>query len=221
MAFWITHLRICDALLPLLSNIDEDAFIVGSLAPDSGRLNPDMLTYTPSRHILHHTSEDGKTIFYSRFAAQYLTGSDAHRLSFLYGYYSHLYTDHIWATEVYLPLVDANRKRIKSESGFRRYMKGTVESCDRVYLKAHRVESLERLNGMGDFCGDYPDYISPGQINGKLGEIREYYSHIEDDYTADETYFSCSALDGFIAGVSRALSEDTVTRNIIGVLSRI
>jgi len=47
MATWITHLRIADALLKGCSGIEARPFLIGSVAPDSGKLNPDNYTYTP------------------------------------------------------------------------------------------------------------------------------------------------------------------------------
>lgn len=214
MAFWITHLRIADILSERLVP-DPEAFICGSLAPDSGKLNSDMLTYTPSRHVLHHTSDDGKTIYYSRFADEYIFSDercvdDYRRLSFLYGYYTHLYTDHVWATSVYLPLVEANRDRMKNEPGFRRYMKSTVESCDKAYLHAHSVQSLDRLRAFGYFDCDYLDYISSLQLNEKLDEIRNCYSDISLLPEADESYYTCERLDGFINKTASDLLSDGV-----------
>lgn len=36
MASWMVHLRIADAFLDKLENIDETAFVMGNIAPDSG-----------------------------------------------------------------------------------------------------------------------------------------------------------------------------------------
>lgn len=41
MASWMVHLRIADKLLDQLKNIDETAFVMGNIAPDSGVPNED------------------------------------------------------------------------------------------------------------------------------------------------------------------------------------
>ena len=41
MASWMVHLRIADKLLELLKDIDETAFVMGNIAPDSGVPNED------------------------------------------------------------------------------------------------------------------------------------------------------------------------------------
>ena len=41
MASWMVHLRIADELLKHISNIDETAFVMGNIAPDSGVPNED------------------------------------------------------------------------------------------------------------------------------------------------------------------------------------
>ena len=47
MATWITHLRIADALLKDWDSMEKQSFLIGSVAPDSGKLNSDNYTYTP------------------------------------------------------------------------------------------------------------------------------------------------------------------------------
>ena len=56
MASWIVHLRIADKLLERFP-FDEASFVVGSIAPDCGRQNPDGLTYTPSKAVSHCTPD--------------------------------------------------------------------------------------------------------------------------------------------------------------------
>jgi hypothetical protein len=47
MATWITHLRIAEALIEGCGSIEMQPFLIGSVAPDSGKLNSDNYTYTP------------------------------------------------------------------------------------------------------------------------------------------------------------------------------
>ena len=41
MASWMVHLRIADRFLEESENIDETAFVMGNIAPDSGVPNED------------------------------------------------------------------------------------------------------------------------------------------------------------------------------------
>ena len=53
MASWMVHLRIADELLNKLDGIDETAFIVGSIAPDSGVPNADWSVFSPPKSVTH------------------------------------------------------------------------------------------------------------------------------------------------------------------------
>ena len=47
MASWMVHLRIADELLKHLDNVDETAFVMGNIAPDSGVPSEDWKEYHP------------------------------------------------------------------------------------------------------------------------------------------------------------------------------
>ena len=51
MASWMVHLRIADKLLNELKDIDETAFVMGNIAPDSGVPNDDWTKFTPPKTV--------------------------------------------------------------------------------------------------------------------------------------------------------------------------
>jgi hypothetical protein len=51
MASWMVHLRIADKLLNELKDIDETAFVMGNIAPDSGVPNEDWTKFTPPKTV--------------------------------------------------------------------------------------------------------------------------------------------------------------------------
>ena len=63
MATWVMHLRVaeklrdCQAIADLFENIDEKAYYVGSIAPDSGRMVGNF-TYIPPKDVSHWKRED-------------------------------------------------------------------------------------------------------------------------------------------------------------------
>lgn len=61
MASWMVHLRVADKLLERLPKLEETAFIVGNIAPDSGVPNGDWTAYAPSSEVSHFKTylEDG------------------------------------------------------------------------------------------------------------------------------------------------------------------
>ena len=57
MATWVLHLRVAETVKKLLDlNVEETAYYVGSIAPDSGRM-VDNFTYLPSKDVSHWKRE--------------------------------------------------------------------------------------------------------------------------------------------------------------------
>ena len=46
MASWMVHLRVADKLFEQIENLDEQAFIMGNIAPDSGVPNEDWTVFS-------------------------------------------------------------------------------------------------------------------------------------------------------------------------------
>lgn len=74
MASWVVHLRVTDLLLDRV-NADRTCFLVGNIAPDSGSMNADRLTYTPPATVSHFSlTENKKNIRPDVFRDEYITG---------------------------------------------------------------------------------------------------------------------------------------------------
>ena len=107
MASWMVHLRIADALLPHLGKMDETAFIVGNIAPDSGVPNADWTAFSPPKSVSHFQvkTETGTQIDIDAFCRRYFCESvipfyDLRTYSFFLGYYVHLLADIRWSKEI-------------------------------------------------------------------------------------------------------------------------
>ena len=64
MASWMVHLRIADKLLEKLKDIDEIAFVMGNIAPDSGVPNEDWLQFAPPKVISYFKTKPEDEIFF-------------------------------------------------------------------------------------------------------------------------------------------------------------
>ena len=53
MASWMVHLRIADEILKRMEGLDETAFVIGNIAPDSGVPNEDWSKYFPPKNVSH------------------------------------------------------------------------------------------------------------------------------------------------------------------------
>ncbi|MBR1842637.1 MAG: zinc dependent phospholipase C family protein [Oscillospiraceae bacterium] len=107
MASWMVHLRIADELLKKLNGIDETAFIVGSIAPDSGVPNADWSSFSPPKSVthFHKRTEAGTVIDLEAYCERYMSemaisGYNTREYSFFLGYYAHLLTDERWAQTI-------------------------------------------------------------------------------------------------------------------------
>ena len=112
MASWMVHLRIADELLKHIDNVDETAFVMGNIAPDSGVPSEDWKEYHPPKTVSHFkTRSDDETFFdidaYCRkyFNDDLIKGYSLKEYSFFLGYYVHLLTDVRWTETVYADLL--------------------------------------------------------------------------------------------------------------------
>lgn len=112
MASWMIHLRIADFLLDRIAGLDPRAFVMGSIAPDSGVPNQDWSSFSPPKSVTHfytpQTDGTRKRIDPEAFCARYFTpeqirsyGQEAY--SFFLGYYIHLLTDVEWSHRIFNP----------------------------------------------------------------------------------------------------------------------
>ena len=117
MASWMVHLRIADELLKHIDNVDETAFVMGNIAPDSGVPSEDWKEYYPPKNVSHFkTRPDDETYFdidaYCRkyFNDDLIKGYSLKEYSFFLGYYVHLLTDVRWTGTVYADLLKKHPK---------------------------------------------------------------------------------------------------------------
>ena len=75
MASWMIHHRIADDLLMRLQRIDETAFVMGNIAPDSGVPNADWSEFYPPKTVTHFYKEtkSGRIIDVESFCRSYFT----------------------------------------------------------------------------------------------------------------------------------------------------
>lgn len=101
MGTWISHFRVAESLLERWPGLDARQFVIGNVAPDSGRPNHDWTSFDPPKSVTHflQPGEDEGRIrdltFYREFVHP-LRGGDPARFSFMLGYFAHLVTDNLW-----------------------------------------------------------------------------------------------------------------------------
>ncbi|SDI75792.1 Zinc dependent phospholipase C [Pseudobutyrivibrio sp. 49] len=107
MASWMVHLRIADELLNRIDDLDETAFVLGNIAPDSGVPNEDWSVFTPPTNVTHFKTKPEERTFIDidkfiteYFSSEAINGYTQKEYSFFLGYYTHLLTDIEWSKMV-------------------------------------------------------------------------------------------------------------------------
>ena len=75
MASWMVHLRIADEILKRMKGLDETAFVIGNIAPDSGVPNEDWSKYFPPKNVSHFKTRPDDELFFDvdEFKKQYFS----------------------------------------------------------------------------------------------------------------------------------------------------
>ncbi len=144
MASWMVHLRVADMLLEQNENVDEQAFVMGNIAPDSGVPNSYWTKFQPPKDVSHFSEKSqNKTIKIERFISRYfndllIKNYSQKEYSFFLGYYVHLLTDIEWAHNVYEPLLQAYPKEADEDKYKLVWTaKGDWYDLDFLYLEEH------------------------------------------------------------------------------------
>ena len=184
MASWMVHLRIADQLMDRIGDLDETAFVMGSIAPDSGAPGPAPAVYTPPKSVSHFRTEteEGRVFDRDRFAGAHLAPAkiraySRREFSFFLGYYAHLLTDDAWIREILRPAA----MEYAGEDGTVPMsvileMKRDWYDLDFRYLKEHpdcrAFAVYERASG---FRNDFLDFFSQDAFDRRRESICAFY----------------------------------------------
>ncbi len=182
MATWVTHLRVAKRILENLSltKIDETAFYIGSIAPDSGQM-VDNFTYIPPKDVSHWKREDvsyeQRFLDNAEFFKTYCEKeSDLTRFSFYLGYYVHILTDTIFVRDVIHPFM-----REKGHDFWKANIttiRGGWYEVDFRFVATHKeFKPLELLAQVEEFPNTYLDYFAYNDMTERVKNCVELYSN--------------------------------------------
>lgn len=200
MASWMVHLRIADEILKRMKGLDETAFVIGNIAPDSGVPNEDWSMYFPPKNVSHFKTRPEDELFFdvNEYKKQYFSdekikGYDKRHYSFFLGYYVHLLSDIEWTLKIYFPNVSEEKgKEVnKTKNELLWENKADWYDLDFLYLEEHPdfnafhiYETAESLNNdyMDIFSKDAfenrREYICGFYRGGKHGDLHREYKHL-------------------------------------------
>ena len=217
MASWMIHLRIADQLADRVKDLDDTAFVMGSIAPDSGVPNADWSAYIPPKSVSHYkTQKEDETFFdIGRFISEHFTAEkirsfSRREFSFFLGYYVHLLTDVEWIREIYRPAVAAHADRPKTD--LLREMKRDWYDLDFRYLEEHPDFRAFRIyEKAAGFRNDFLDIFSADAFDSRREYICGYYRGEHGELYRDYPYLAPAQADRFVCQTARKLSAELET----------
>ena len=179
MASWILHLRIAQALDGYLNPADKTAYYVGTLAPDSGKLNggfdyvpPKDTTHWKREGVTHEERIECNREFYKKYIAD---ERDEKRLSFYLGYYVHILADSLFVREVIRPYIQKATREVW-RANIDKIRAGWYE-LDFRFIASHKgFLPFEIISAVEDFPNEYLDYFARDDITERITYIKQLYS---------------------------------------------
>ncbi|MCR4792950.1 MAG: zinc dependent phospholipase C family protein [Lachnospiraceae bacterium] len=208
MASWMVHLRIADELLKHVTEIDETAFVMGNIAPDSGVPSEDWKEYHPPKTVSHfRTKADDETFMdLDAFCRGYFNEDlimkySLREFSFFLGYYVHLLTDVRWTETVYADLV-ASYPQEYAEDKYKLIWaaKGDWYDLDFLYLEQHPgFNAFSVYENAVNFDNDLIDLFGRDAFENRRQYICGFY-HGDDhgELHREYTYLTPEQADSFV-----------------------
>lgn len=200
MAYWITHLRIADAVLNKLNlMVDIEKYFIGCIAADSGIIIYDergkQVGYNPPRFVSHWTDDIpdwDRTIHYQRFYDSYVKNeTNFDKKSFFLGYFIHLITDAIWIELILRPVIESCKTPEEYTIKARSQVRADWFDTELIFLlKNPEFEPLKLLKTIKNFNNIYLDYFPSTAIQNSIEEIVEIYNDFSVDANRVFPYFS-------------------------------
>ena len=226
MASWMIHLRVADSLMDTIAGIDQTAFVMGNIAPDSGVPNADWSAYIPPKDVSHYKTKPGDMTFYDidRFLAEHFSADRrktySHRTwSFFLGYWSHLLTDREWIVRIMQPAF----LRFPEESAADRHafiwkLKKDWYDLDFLFLEQHPdFRSFQIYERAAGFENDLMDMFSRDAFDDRRKYITSFYrgehGNLQREYvylTAEEAEKKEKKTVSIISGIfqNNRITED-------------
>jgi len=208
MASWMVHLRIANELLHHVKPLDETAFVVGNMAPDSGVPNEDWSKFSPPTSISHFKKKTsgGTIIDTDSFCCKYFNDEAVSRYSlteysFFLGYYAHLLTDIRWTETILAALIrDYPEECAKDKIKLIETAKEDWYDLDFLYLKQHpdfRAFSIyEKAEG---FVNEFMDIFSRDAFDNRRQYICGFYrSEEHGELHRPYRYLTVDRADAFV-----------------------
>ena len=220
MASWMVHLRVADALLDKIDGLQETAFVVGNIAPDSGVPTPDWSAYVPDKKTSHFQISEGGTTEKSiaHFVSLYFTEDmrkaySPKQYSFYLGYIVHLWTDVLWKAKIWYPSVDRYREAYESDpKDMTKKWKRDWYDLDFLFLRDHpNFRAFEIFEEAAGFENSYLDIFAKDAFDDRRKHITRFYRKKHENLDREYPYLTKIEMDKFVEDavqyIEKALSS--------------
>lgn len=202
MGTWICHLRVAEGLLDRLAerrdapHLDETAFILGSLAPDSGLPNADWTEFDPPKTVTHFLEKgEGEDAvrdlrFYRRYLQGMDPGEDSFRFSFSLAYHFHLVCDALWSRRIGTTTKQEHSVLIAELGipGAFEKIKGDWYGLDQRYVRDHPESSFWQVLLPAPNPPALLDFVPVAALSTNLDYIRRFYGTPDPGWVLDRAY---------------------------------
>lgn len=218
MPTWVNHFRVADRFLNRLEDIDAEYFVIGTIAPDCGRLDKSCGVYKPFTGITHFTSEieySKKTdCDYDFVYSEYVKNeTDIKKKSFYLAYYMHLFEDCVFARNVFAP-IENKYGDFRYNEEIRKQVARERNNTDFMFLANNASPSFEILKQCKSFKEDYPHWYKHNEIALQMKNIVKYYSNPKYE-TMEYRFISPELMDKFVELTVKLLEEDFKNKGIV------
>ncbi len=184
MGTWICHLRVGERLLEYLPHLDKTAFILGSLAPDSGIPNADWTVFDPPKTVTHYlkAGEGEDRIRDLVFYRQHLDGlhptASLANYSFRLAYFFHLICDSLFVRLVWRPTEQVQHEQIarQGKQAVVEMVKEDWYGLDHCYVREHPECAFWQVLMPAPNPPAYLDFVPAQALGQQLDYICAYYS---------------------------------------------
>ena len=217
MATWIVHLRIAEHLLDVIPGLQEDAFTLGNVAPDSGIPDENWEHFDPPPKVTHFQPEDNSLYrcadleFFRHYVLPHDNQLSKKDFSIRLGYFFHLVTDNLWYLRIGKPAWDRWRTQFSTDADFWDEIKSDWYGLDHIYVRNHPESLFWRVLVNCAYHGDGLPFLPPQAIQHQLAHIQNYYrsnkQNILDMLKRPFDYLSMGQVDDFIHEANRKLTD--------------
>lgn len=204
MAFWMTHLRVAETVMPYLGETSALHYYAGALAPDCGRTeqNPDGTPkYIPGRIVSHWIVKDEELDrhlidFDGFYKAMMPKAETPEQKAFYWGYYVHLITDAMWGERVIRPRKESLKEPTPA---LVKEMKDDIYHADLAFYRAHPdYAPLAHIRSIERFPNRYLEYYNDTDMENQFRYMSEKLQNDAENDRAESLWLSEEELDEFV-----------------------